>query len=404
MISEIQSKKPSVNHLLPRVGFAAALASAFCIACGDVDAGSGIEEDVGSQSAPITGGRLLDTHVAPWGSAVKIGGCSGLKVSARWYLSAWHCRFDLIVGQPVTVTSGFSGQGGTTHTISEGVIHPTTIQLSGNGYGYDLVMVKLDGDNAIPSWAPLYVHQSDGPGTFVGYGCDEVGTNDGKKQFAGVNTVAYWNSNATAYAFTSNSLNPRICPGDSGGPFFRIFDNQYRLSGVNSTYGAGQGGSDFARVYPASDWIEAVRSGLSGKNDFSNANEGTFLSSSSNYCFGSAGLGIPSNLQQCEMKASSANRFSVQVSGADLKFVNSFARGCLAILGASTADGARVTTRACDNHDTTRWQVVQGFGNYRQIRNKHSGKCIRVEGNGPGSRVSQSTCQSTSDFFWLFSD
>lgn len=399
-------KNPSsISQVFPQAALVAVLACTASIGCGDAMAsGEGSSEDVGSHGQAITGGTLVTGNAAPWSSVVNLGGCSALKVSARWYLSAWHCGYQSQVGQSITVTNSNDGTGGTAHTISQAVIHPTTLQLGGNGIGYDLVMVQLSSDNTIPSHSPSPVTQTaNTQGTFAGYGCDNIGSNDFKKQIGTVTTVPYWNFAANAYAFTSNSLNPMICPGDSGGPFFTDVAGVLRLSGVNSTYGAGQGGSDWARVSGAKEWIAALRAGAPGKNDFANQNIGTFLSQSSNFCLNN-GVGNRTSIEQCSMADSFAQRFRAETNGAYRQFRRSSGGGCLSIVGASTADGAQVSTQTCDNSNTTMWEVLQTTGDYRQYRNRHSGKCMRVANNAVTTFVTQATCQNTSDFYWLFSD
>jgi hypothetical protein len=385
---------------------AAVFALASTLACGAEDpAGQVDAETVGHSAEPITGGDLVTSATAPWSSIVKMGGCSGLKVGSNWYLTAWHCGFQ--PNTSVTVTNSLSGSGGTTHTIAQVVNHPTTLVLAGNNLGYDLAMIELSGTNSIPFLTPAYTAQPPSPGIALGYGCDSIDpTHAGKKQFGNMTTVNHPWPGANTYAFWSNSIDPRLCPGDSGGPFVRLVDSTWMLSGVNSfqTGDVSPTGSGFARTYPAREWIEAVRAGLPGKNDFSNSNTGTFLNWWSNYCFFTNHNGNPAELMECRMAADSSYRFRAEPGGgAFFQFRNSFSNGCLAIVGGSTAEGAVVTSRPCDNSDTTKW-AIQGTGDFRQIRNKKSGKCIQVDSPGVGSVVSQRTCQNTTDFFWLFSD
>lgn len=406
---KVNSKRLPINSLTFKTTLAAAFTLAGALACAGEDPNSTEqtdEERVGEVNEAISGGSVVSSNVAPFTSIVKLGGCSATKVSSRWYLTAWHCGFQ--AGAAVTVSNSNAGTGGTSHNITQVVNHPTTLGLT-NGLGFDLAMVQLDTTNAIPSWTPTYTVQDPSSGRSVGFGCDSINAaNGGKKQFADYTTIHHPGAGANPYAFWSNGTNPQICPGDSGGPFFRIVNGTYRLSGVNSYYGSVPGsagaGSGFARTYPAFRWIEAVRLNQAGKNDFSTGVTGSFINLWSNYCLRANGsIGTDAKQDACYMASDTSQRFQVTaVGGGFYEFRNSFTGGCMAIKDASVANAALVTTRTCDGSDTTRWSV-NGNSDFNQIINKKSGKCLHTQATALGAAIDQNVCLNLTDYLWNFS-
>lgn len=409
---------------------------ATALACASQDPGYSEQGDTGPAGevqAAISGGSLVTSKYAPFSSIVKMGyknsafaageffsGCSAFKLASRWYLTAHHCGFQSNVGSTVTVTNNRDGSGGSTHTISNVVVHPSTLALAANPLGFDLVMVQLDSDNGIPAIDPIYADQFPSEsGTMVGYGCDDytgthsvradgtyfdyAGGNNYKKQYATVTTVPYTTPPAgNPYAFSSNGLSPALCPGDSGAPFFKIVNGQYQMTGVNSAGGGGS--SSFARTYGANAWIDAVRANLPGKNEFSDYVRGTFINLWSNYCLeANVSNGQSSILDGCYMAASNLQRYqAMDKGGGYYEFQNLYTGGCLAIANASIADAAPVTTVTCDGSDTTRWSI-SGTDDFRQVVNKKSGKCMHAQGTGVNAAIDQNVCQYTTDYFWVFS-
>lgn len=80
---------------------------------------------------------------------------------------------------------------------------------------------------------------------------------------------------------------------------------------------------------------------------------------------------------------------------------------CLAVAGASTADGANVQQYTCHRQANQRWFIRydQHRGDratYRLV-NVHSGKCLEVAGSSTrdGANVQQSTCQGGYNQRWI---
>lgn len=365
-------------------------------------------DTAGSLESAITGGNLVSTPSAPYGSTVSIGGCTALKIAANWYLTAWHCGFT--AGANVAVSNAQDPSTNQFNTvISEVVKHPTTLVLA-NNHGFDLAMLRLQDTNPIVTWTPRYAVQADpSSGRGIGYGCDLIGPNWGKKTWADFNTIAYPDAVSNVNAFSSVG-DPSLCQGDSGGPFFNIINTKYYLTGNASlqSQNSNPRGSAWTRVSPARDWVEAVRASLPGKNDFSEGNQGTFLNMGSNWC--SEGAFAANNLMMqraCYMADDLNQRFDVHALGNSVyEFRHSSSPGnCLAIKAASTSNGAAVTTLPCDGSPNTQWGVSTIASNdTRLIVNMNSGRCMRAGSPNKDTHITQATCALSPDFSWVFTD
>jgi hypothetical protein len=377
------------------------LAAMFAIntlACGAQDQGFSQQTDAEPQAqntAAITGGSLVTSTGAPWRSVVKLGGCSGTKLASRWYLTAWHCGFS--AGQSITVTNSLDGLGGTTHTISQAVVHPTSLKWSTGEVGYDLALIQLDSTNSIPAIGVGTTPQPASQGTAVGYGCDLTdSSHNGKKQFGLMTTTSHPNATVDTYAFASFDTSPTLCSGDSGGPFLRLVGGSQLISGVNS----GQGSpAVIARTRPATDWIQAVIADLPGHNNF-DGSSGVFVNWFSNWCLKDEGVNQSAAQTECTMN--SVQRLKALDAGDGYYHFKNAAGQCLGIRNASTSEGAGVAIRTCDGSDTDKWEI-RGSGDFRRFQNKKSGKCMQTDSTSIGDRITQRTCGSTTDHYWIFS-
>lgn len=383
------------------------LAATSAIACGAEDPGviDDSEPEVGQIEQEITGGSLVTNQFPPRGSVVRIGGCSGLKVGARWYLTATHCGFAN--GQSQTITNSLDGSGGTVHTLSEVVNHPSSVQLAVNYQWWDLTLIRVDSDNAIPVHTPSYSMQSVGDvGTFFGYGCDNTGANGGKKQ-VGVSPPtevppdAPW-PDLDPNTFFANGP-PTVCPGDSGGPFFKVVNGQYQLAGMNRAVAGA--GSYWNRIYGASDWIEAVKAGNVGHNNFTNGNAGTFINMYSNVCLAKISLLVAAWQQPCRFLERAAQRFTVVISFGKMRFEGqgSNAGFCLGPQNGNTGSGVPITIVTCGTTESN-WTSQNPVGQWRQFKNEKSGLCMQSTSNTTGTSIVQGTCTNSQDVYWVFSD
>jgi V8-like Glu-specific endopeptidase len=400
-----------------RQGYALLLASfvaTSAIACGAEDPSvmDESESDVGKIAQDITGGTLVaDNNAGPRSSVVKIqiggvngGTCTGLKVGPLLYLTANHCGF--VQGQLVTTTNALGGNSTNDHSIVQVFDHPTDflsrvpVQNNLNSH-WDLTLLQVDYDDGIPVHTPNYLKQSVGDtGTFFGYGCDNVNPgNAGKKQFGTSSPTV--NSNSYPSIVFRATTQPQICPGDSGGPFFKQVNGVFRLEGMNRAFDGGTS-SWWNRIYGASQWIDAVRAGLPGINVLTNGSQGTFLSKTSDFCMGSF-----FTQQVCSFLESADQRFTVVVSGGNLQFVGQGANAgqCLGVN--DTFSGTAVTHVTCGT-PASNWTIqnTDASGKYKQFKNVFAQHCMRSVSLGTDTGYDQQPCSNPTaypDQFFVFS-
>lgn len=156
------------------------------------------------------------------------------------------------------------------------------------------------------------------------------------------------------------------------------------------------------RVFGAAQWIDALRAGLPGINDFTNGKEGTFLSKTSNRCMG----GFYAQ-QACRFLESADQRFTVVVSGGNLQFLgqgNNVGK-CLGVR--DTFSGTAITGVTC-NTLASQWTIqnTDASGKYKQFKNVWAQHCMRNIGLGNGTGYDQQPCSNTTaypDQFFAFS-
>lgn len=386
-----------------QVGALALVVGLGVVAC----SGSGAEDDLVEVSGAITGGVLGPSANPPWTSVVKLGGCSGLKLDAFWYLTAAHCGFTT---GSVNVTNSLDGGGSFAQTITVARQHPTSLNVPSTSTYHDLALLKFATTNAIPAVNPTFVVQPTPSAVetviSMGYGCDLVTpSNGGNKQWQFFPIEASVPASSglpfpDAYFFGLSGVSPQTCPGDSGGPVFNSTTGTLPISGVNSGWwNGGGGGSIFARVSPAVDWIASVRAGKAGKNDYTAGNVGTLVNRQSNWCL--RGDGSAATQTACGMSDNPQQRYKIVNAGSGfVRFQNNSTGACLKV---SLADNQTIINALCSD-TSAQWQV-SGTGDYRQIKNKlFTGKCMRAVSTSHGAAIKQATCATTQDFYWMFSD
>jgi hypothetical protein len=376
------------------------------IACGAEDPSVNDESssDVGRIAQDITGGTVLTSNFGPSSSVVAFNesrNCTGLKVAPLFYLTANHCGF--VNGQFITTNSGFDGLSGMhDHTVVQAFDHPTTFMgrvTNAASIQWDLALLKLDYDDLIPVHTPNYAIQSSGDtGVFFGVGCDAVNpANGGNKQFG----ISSPTANYTGVVFSANDQ-PRLCPGDSGGPFFKQVNGVFRLAGMNRGRSSDGTISYWNRIFGAGAWIDAVKAGQPGHNVFTHGSQGTFISKTSNSCMGGF-----FTQQTCRFLESADQRFTVQVSGGNLQFVGQGANAgkCLGVT--STFSSTPVTHATCGTPGSL-WTIqnTDASGRYKQFKNVWAQHCMRSTSLGAGTGYDQQPCSSPAaypDQFFVFS-
>lgn len=224
---------------------------AFALGACAVDSGPVNEEPVGSHADELVGGHVATESEYP--STVYLGGCTGVKVGPRHFLSAAHCFGG--GEQYLSVTPDNNPQQVQTLTVSSLVRHPEYVNCTAcagdqsmNDFGLrpDVALITVhELTPAIPVAVidPTPVQVGD-PVTLTGYGCENgVGKPSGPARFKVGDTGAVDPlslSDATTvpggYVTTVgpglDPDSPGLCPGDSGGPLFRTGTNL--VIGINA--------------------------------------------------------------------------------------------------------------------------------------------------------------------------
>lgn len=216
-------------------------------------------ESRGSQSDELVGGHVATAAEYP--ATVDFGGCTGVKVGPRHFLSAGHC-FAGSTQQYLSVTADHNAQNFQFLSIASINVDPeylncTACNGTDNDFGLkpdvSLVIVHELTPNIAEAIIDPNTAQIGDPVTLTGYGCENgVGQPSGPPRLkVGDSHVAdpFLLSNLTntpgAYVTTLGPAlspgSPGICPGDSGGPLYRTGTNL--VVGVNAvvSFGGPQG-------------------------------------------------------------------------------------------------------------------------------------------------------------------
>src|SRR5690606_3897232 len=209
------------------------------------------EAPVASRSDELVGGRVATEAEYP--STVYLGGCTGVKVGPRHFLSAAHCFSGN--EQYLNVTPDNEPQQVQSLTITSVNIHPEYAHCTacaGDGsmedFGYrpDIALITVhELTPTIPEAVidPTPVEVGD-PVTLTGYGCENgVGQPVGPARFKVGDTNAVDPLSVSGAATIPDGYvttvgpavdpdSPGLCPGDSGGPLFRTDTNL--VVGINA--------------------------------------------------------------------------------------------------------------------------------------------------------------------------
>jgi hypothetical protein len=217
-------------------------------ACGQASEDGAID----SLSDELVGGHVASEAEYP--ATVSLGGCTGVKVGPRHFLSAAHC-----FGNPsmatLSVTADNNAQNFQTLTVASVNVHPEYTNCSacsGDGsmsdFGYrpDVALIIVHEltpsiPTAVIDSTPVAIGASV---TLTGYGCENgVGQPSGPARFKvgdthSIDPLLLSDASSipagfnTTYGPGVDPSAPGLCPGDSGGPLYRTGTNQ--VIGINA--------------------------------------------------------------------------------------------------------------------------------------------------------------------------
>jgi hypothetical protein len=220
------------------------------VGCSASSQGDG--EAVASRDDQLVGGHVATEAEYP--STVSLGGCTGVKVGPRHFLSAAHCFGDLSISQ-LSVSADNNAQNFITLTVSSVVEHPEWLNcttcagdhsMSDFGLRPDFALItvqELTPDIPVAVLDPTPVAIGDAV-TLTGYGCENgVGQPSGPSRLkvGDTHTVdPFTLSDAASIPTDFNTTDgpaldpssPGLCPGDSGGPLYRTGTN--KVVGINA--------------------------------------------------------------------------------------------------------------------------------------------------------------------------
>lgn len=235
--------------------------------------------------------ELVGGHVATeaeYPATVSLGGCTGVKVGPRHFLSAAHC-----FGNPsmatLSVTADNNAQNFQTLSVASVNVHPEYTNCSacaGDGsmsdFGFRPDVALIIVHELTPSIATAVIDSSPvavgASVTLTGYGCENgVGQPSGPARFKvgdthSIDPLLLSDAASIPAAFTTtygpavDASAPGLCPGDSGGPLYRTGTNQ--VIGINAlvSFSGEQGtpvGNWFTRLdqqsrYDVYGWLTAL--------------------------------------------------------------------------------------------------------------------------------------------------
>jgi V8-like Glu-specific endopeptidase len=378
----------------------------FSVSCGPADR---TEESLASDSAPITGGRLVpaDQHGAPDTSAIKIqwtasnGGvvaCSGAKVGTNVYWTAGHCAENWSVGTTLSITNNltgqFSGSSSYTRTVASVDVHGSRKNANAmfpftsprQHDHYDVARFTL---NATTPNIPIYSTtdsawvEPNQSVTYTGYGCDMAdSTHSGQKQYAFFNLV-------TSSAFQSiglkpsyyihnmgdTRLTPQGCDGDSGSPVWKKFGSTWKQIGI-AVHGE-LGYTGLARYSNVRNWLAAP-----ALNDIRLGSQGFLLNQWTGRCI-SKGVSLAFD-DTCDGRDQSLDNQSFILAASGFTSDSFLLQGGLhreSCLGVDfSVSPPQVAVQACStqglvNYQRWRFDAISGQPNYRKLYNPTANLC-----------------------------
>lgn len=231
-----------------RIGFSFVMLVLSACAVESPDGG----ESVGTSSDELVGGHVASEGEYP--ATVYLGGCTGVKVGPRHFLSAAHC-FGNPAMSTLSVTADNNAQNVQTLTVTSVNAHPEFTNCtacagdesySDFGFKPDVALIivqELTPSIPIAELDPTTVAIGASV-TLTGYGCENgVGQPSGPARLKVGDTqsidplnlsdaTSILSSYTTTYGPGVDTSAPGLCPGDSGGPLFRTGTN--KVVGINA--------------------------------------------------------------------------------------------------------------------------------------------------------------------------
>jgi hypothetical protein len=393
--------------------------STITVGCGDVGGGvdgdARVEEGVGADHAPMTGGSLLPSDVEPFTSAIRLewkptpqttSHCSGIKVASNVYWTAGHCAYDYKVGGTIKITAepsgAFSGSTSYTRTIATVDVHPSFVNsrvlLPWTGRivpHYDVARFTLTSTTPnIPAFsstdstwvAPNKVV------VYTGYGCDNTDpTHSGKKQWASFiledeAEAAEAGQGIDAYTHDMIDVSDTLqgCPGDSGAPAWLFDGSTYKTVGLAVRGGFGY--TAFTRYSNVRKWLASP-----AFNQFQVGFKGFLLNHDSGRCIKRTSSGITEAPCDGRLQESDYQSWWLASSGSTPGFfyiVNGGSGKCLA--ASTTRLNAALVEQTClptsqVNDNLQRWKfTASSHANYRRLVNTSTNFCVAKASSSDG--------------------
>jgi hypothetical protein len=303
------------------------------------------------------------------------------------------------------VTNAIDGSGGTTLTIAGTIFHPTCWNVASDNLYQDFQIVDVTADTPSIDHYSIFRRGHVAPGTtlgVIGYGCDQADeSHNYQRQYAFFSTTEFGDSGYDDTWIHSPGPSPATCSGDSGGPVIVESFGQKEVAGLVS-WGNGVN-SWFSRTSAIYAWLQDPRvnllqSGRKGHLLQKSSNKPIVLASQSS----TAQVRIRNWDARNHWTGQDAQYWKLEYSQTSgFQIINTKTGKCLK----AQSDGF-VVQATCSSSLDMFWNFVNTTSNYSQIRNAQSNtKCMATSSDSVGSRVTVSTCSSTSARQrWVFSN
>lgn len=251
-------------------------------------AGCGIDAQYESELVDSSQDQLVNGHVATeaeYPSTVHLGGCTGVKVGERHFLSAAHCFPNPGSVTHLSVTADNNALNHVSLTVESVNNHPEyqnctscagDNSMSDFGLKPDVSLIIVD---ELTPQIPIAVIDpnpvQDGASvTLTGYGCERVQPEPGPRFKVGdsvtVSPLTFDPATTIPGGYTTTQGPalvpgaPALCPGDSGGPLFRTGTNL--VVGINALVSGNENGEignwftrlDLQSRYDVHSWLQGL--------------------------------------------------------------------------------------------------------------------------------------------------